>query len=81
MPSLPPLPRRFAREDERRGRRDSFDGGKGKGKGWGKGAPGRGGGRGGGGGRLPPPPDAAVIDRPIVQYRDLDAPEEDDLFS
>ena len=71
-----------------------FDGGgKGFGKGFGKGGKGFGKGsfhdgppegRGsGGGGPPPPPPDGAeVVERPMVTYRDLDAPEgEDELFS
>jgi len=68
--------------------------GKGGGKGYGKGK-GKGGkwdgeyggspfGKGGGGGRvasLEPPPGTAPIDRPVVTYRDLDAPDDDDLFA
>ena len=90
MPLQPPPPPRFPREDERRRDRQSFDGGKGYGgkgyggKGYGgKGYGGKGysGGRGGGGAPLAPPPDAALIDRPMVTYRDLDAPDDDDLFS
>ena len=64
------------------GRGRGYDGGKGFG------GDGKGYGRGGGGppmgppGERPPPPDGAeVIRRPMVQYKDLDAPDDDDLFS
>jgi len=83
MPPAPPPPPRFPR-----------DYGKGGGKGGGKGFGGKGGmmmggkGLGGGppigrgGGRPPPPPEnAEVIKRPVVTYKDLDAPDDDELFS
>jgi len=96
MPPLPPPPPRFVRDMDDRGRRDRYSDrggdsfgkgfGKGVGKGFGKGyfaGKGLGGmpyGR--GGGRAPPPPEGAtLIDRPMVTYRDLDAPDDDDLFS
>ena len=97
MPPVPPPPPRFPREaldDFGRRPRTSFGeggkgggrgkgfGGKGFGKGYGKGYDGMGPPMGRGGGAPPPPPDGAeVIRRPVVQYRDLDAPDDDDLFS
>jgi uncharacterized membrane protein YgcG len=58
-------------------------GGKGYGKGFGKGAHHDGPpvGRGGGGGLPPPPEGAEVVKRAVVTYRDLDAPDDDELFS
>ena len=61
---------------------DGKGGGKGfvDGKGFGGGPPM--GGRGGSPGVRPPPPEGAqVIRRPMVQYKDLDAPDDDELFS
>ena len=49
--------------------------GRGKGKGKGKGGKGK-----GGRGNPSPPDDKFVNDRPIRQYRDLDMPDDDDLF-
>ena len=93
MPPVPPQPPRFPHEGKGgRGKGKGGDGygkggrgggkgdfGKGMGGGMGYGPPGMGG---RGGGRAPPPPEGAmVINRPMVTYRDLDAPDDDDLFS
>jgi len=86
--AMPPPPPRPPRDSGGRGRHDD-EGGMGKGGGRGGRGYGRGGGRFGGGpmlppegGVLPPPPEGAAPEkRRLVQYRDLDAPDDDDLFS
>ena len=80
MPKRRPMPRRPAREGKGEGKGKGKGEGKGKGKGWGKGGKGysdealR--------GPPPPAPDGVQSDgRAIRSYKDLDNPDDDDLFA